>query len=1164
MNNNLQYISLHQHSHFSYLDSLNKPKDLIKKAKELGMPAIAISDHGHVHGFVKIYKECKKHGIKFIPGIEAYFTHKGEDKERKSRHLTILAMNNEGLCTLYKLATLASKPINDGGGFYYLPRIDWRMLEKYNKGIIILSGCMNSPINHEFGRNEDYNAGKEHAKHFIKIVGKDRFFVEMQLVNDPMGQKEREIYIPEQEKIYEYSRKLSKDLSLQTCATNDCHIINKDDYFAHEILKAISARTSLSAPVVGRDPEADDSKVRGRLVFNGFDYHMKSTEEMLEKFTKEDIECTQKISDMCNVDFKLHENHMPKFDNNIDDKEAFEILKKQCRKGWRELKLSKKQNMQEYVDRVKKELSDIKEAGLQNYFLIVWDVIQFCLDKGIPLGPGRGSAGGSLVSYLLRITDLDPIEYGLIWERFWNKGRKGSMPDIDLDICITRRDEVIEHIVNKFGKDKVFPMMTVSTMVTKQAIKDTGKALCFSYAYMNNLTKEINDDCKTVDEAIEKSKKIKLAAEKGIDEDVAKWEKELLSVKNISKKNDDDNIKTQIQYLEKRILERKKSLKTLFKVARKLEGVARQRSAHACALLISDESVFGKVPLCYDAKHKKMLTAFDMYDLEELGYLKLDILGLKTLDVCSDALDKTKFKSIRDIKDFKDENIYSLISTGKTKGIFQLEEHLGRKWCAKIKPKNLDELSDILALIRPAVLEVGMADEYLKNRQDPERIGYIHRDLKPILENTYGCMLYQEQMIEIVKHFAGFNLVEADKIRKIVGKKKIGEMEKHKEEFINGCKNNGHSDQLANELWRWIERGAEYGFNRSHSMAYAKLAYITAYLKYYRPIQFYCALLKYSYNKQKPLEEIKEVFFDANYFDIEILPPNIAISNKDFEIIDNKIYFGLSSIKGVGKKCVSKLSKIKEYDWQSILVNYDKIGIKKDVIESLIKCGALDHLGLTRLDMQTQYNFIRALRPKEKEIFTNIFNDSLEIKKETKNKTHKFKFKKARNFLHAVGQLCGFLVLHNREIKYINSPRATKAIDLCKDILYNYDNNKEYSIGWLGEFENLILGIPAKYSPIDQYYDNRKTHTIIECEKSPVNMPICSIGMISGVYRLNDKKGRAMAFFKIEDGKYMMSAIAFSDTYEKFRKLIKNNKIILIKGKRMDGGILTTFIEEIN
>jgi DNA polymerase-3 subunit alpha len=1136
----MQYISLHTHSDASFLDSLNKPKDLARKTKELGSSALAVTDHGNVHNYIKLYKECKKQGIKFIPGLEFYFTEKHANKERKSRHITILAMNNKGLETIYQLSSLSNIPVDQGGGFFYRPRIDWEMIEKYHEGLICLTGCLNSPVNHQFGQNKDYEAGKDVAKRLLRIFGYDKLFVELQNVNE-----EDIEYIPEQTIILEYSRKLAVDLGLRTCATNDCHYINQEDSFAHEVLKAIDAKGTLATPIA--DPRIGK---RGRLVYNGYDYYMRSAEDMSKKFTPTEIKTTQEIANMCDVNFPLKQNHMPKFDPNLNSMQVMEKLKEEARKGWAELELGSKSNKQEYIDRIHIELKDIAEAGLQDYLMIVWDVVKFCLNNNIPVNRGRGSAAGSLVCYLLRITDIDPIEFGLIWERFWNRGRKDSMPDIDIDTSIRRRDEVIKYLRGKFGEDQVYPMMTMSTMTTKQAIKDVGKVLGLSFAYVNELTDHVPHKCKSINQAIEENDVIKEASD-GVDNDIKKWEKEIRRLRKISREYN----KEKIRELENQVVERQKILKKTFENAKKLEDNARQRSAHACALLISNKPALGNIPLCYDAKNKKMLTAFDMYDLEDLGYLKLDILGLKTIDVCEEIYPGI----VRGLKKFDDPKVYELIGDGKTKGIFQLETALGKQWCKRIKPQNILELAALTAILRPAVLEVGMADEYVKNRAT-EDITYIHEDLEPLLNSTYGCMIYQEEMLEIVKTFAKFDLSKADLLRKACGKKLPEEMKTYEEEFTNGCIKNNYDKALTKKLWEWINATAGYSFNKSHAVCYGILAYTTAWLKLYYPEKFFLAMLKYSDNEQKPQEEIKELFFDAKTFGIELKPPQMFRGNSAFELQGKNIYFGMKYIKSIGESSLKSIKNTKNGNWENLLIDSKKIGIKRDVLIALILSGALDYLGLKRYEMRTQFDFFHGennehgLTDREIQIIKHIVRrNPPSIIKRTKDKTFDIKLPQANNIVVAIKHLKHFLKNENIEAKIINSRRAKLLKDRCKNFLDNYDSNKEYSVVEKAAYEDFYLGVPVTCAKTDIYHHHEKTHDIIGIEREMNNIGICTIAIVNKITEKTDRNGKKMAFVGIEDKTFCMDAILFAKAYEGYRRLLDVGKVVLLYGvKRKD------------
>lgn len=777
-----RFVPLHLHSETSFLDALSKPKELAARAKELGYPAIGLTDHGNVHNFVRVYQACKAEGVKFIPGCEFYFTHRHKNKEKHSYHLTILARNNKGLSNLYKMLTWANIPVEQGGGFYGKPRASWKELKKYREGLICLTGCMNSPVNRAF-LEQGYKAGLRVAERLHEIFG-DNLYVELQYVKE----------IKEHEKLLKMGRRLAEDLGVEAVATNDCHYVLVGDKETHDVLKGIS-----------RSPG-----------YSGNEYYMKSEEEMLEVFSEEEVFASGKIAESCDVKIPLKKDHMPRFSQELTREQTFDKLVEEVKKGWKFWKIGKKKNSKEYQKRLKMELKDIKEANLQDYFMLVWDVMKFVDDNDIGRGFSRGSAGGSLVSFLLKITLVDPIEHGLIWERFWNRGRRGSMPDIDCDIDPYRRDEVIEYLKNKFGRNKVFPMMTISTMAAKVVIKDAGRAIGLPFDYLNKLTKKFPKHAKTLADALEQSQEMAKIAS-GEDHEVEHWNNEIEKLKNRWEKSKkktgerDFRIEGQIVDLQSKIAERSRKLIKTFKVAANLEKRARQRSKHPCALLISDKPIFGRVPLTWDTKHKSLITGFDMYDVEKLGYLKLDMLGVANTAAVSRVLPRGAYE-VLDIG-FDDKKAYKVMGRGATKGVFQFEKRLGVEWCRKMRPKNLEEVAALSALLRPGPLTTGLSDKYLKNRREG-KWDYIHPDLEPIFRETYGVMVFQEQMLEVVKKFAGFDLAQADVVRKACGKKLPEEMAKQKKGFVEGCLENGYEQELAEQLWEWIEAQAGYSFNK--------------------------------------------------------------------------------------------------------------------------------------------------------------------------------------------------------------------------------------------------------------------------------------------------------------------------------------------------------------
>jgi len=1114
-----RFVPLHLHTETSFLDALSRPKELVARAKALEYPAIAITDHGNVHNFIHVYQACKTENIKFIPGCEFYFTHQHSDKEQKSYHLTILAKNNEGLKNLYKLLTWANIPVDQGGGFYYKPRISWHELRKYNEGLICLSGCMNSPVNRAF-LEEGYELGCQIAKKFKSVFRTD-FYVELQYVKE----------IPEHKKLLKWNRRLAKDLGIVGVATNDCHYILPEDKEVHDVMKG-----------VGRESK-----------YNGNEYYMKSEAEMLETFTKDEVFASGEIAKQCDVRIPLKKNHMPRFDPTLNQEQVYEKLLREVKKGWKFWKIDEKNDIKKYRLRLKTELADVKEAGLANYFMIVWDVMQFAHNNNIGVSFGRGSVGGSLVAYLLKIHVADPIEHGLIWERFWNRGRKGSMPDIDIDIDPIRRDEVIEYLRNKFGRNKVFPMMTVTRMTARVAVKDVGRSVGLPFSYMNAMTKQIDKKAKTINEAVKKSPEL-ADITKGNDADVKKWKKEVAVLRAKWRKNKKETGKRNFEIegkaseIETKIAERSRLLIKTFKVVNKLEGTARQRSKHACALLISDKAIFGRIPLTWDSKHKSLLTGFDMYDMEKMGYLKLDILGLANASVINRILPK----GIYDILDvgFEDKKTYKIIGMGRCKGIFQFEKHLGVDWCQKMKPRNLEEIAALSAILRPGPLITGLSAKYLKNRKNG-KWEYIHPDLKPVLKNTYGVMVFQEQLIEIVKRFAGYDLAKADEVRKACGKKLPEEMAKHKKSFIEGCKKNGYDQELADELWRWIEATAGYQFNKSHALAYGMMTYATAYLKANYPGEFFTTLLQLSdFGNSKQREEISELFYDAKLFGIEIKGPTLKRGNEDFELHNKKIYFGLKHIRGIGNSAIKELKNLKNASWPAVIDVRKKL--KQTVVEALIFSGAFDSYGMLRSQLKAGLDFANKLTPREYKIFQSLLlsGKSVEL---GRGKT--VCLGRATSFKGAVKKMVEFLEDENTRLKAINKNRSEIILNACYDFLSVEDEVEKRS---KAAQEIFYLGIPATCSEVDIYKHENSTHKCIDIKRENDNVEISTVALIMGVNKHMTRNGNNMVFVKMADRTYMLEGLMFSDSLAKCEEILSEESVVLFEGIKRKG----TFVIE--
>jgi len=896
-----EFVHLHNHSEYSLLDGMlriteidGKPSEFLKRVAKQKIPAIAITDHGNMYGAITFYNNAVKVGVKPILGCELYITEgsrKEKDKNSKANlgHITALVKDNEGYQNLIEMLSKAYLE-----GFYYYPRIDFELLERYNKGIIFLSGCIESLINKYILAN-DIKKAKEIADRFKSICGKENFFIELMYHED---EKEKKVIKPLME--------IANDLNLEVVVTNDCHFENPQDTFAHDVHLCISTNAKL-----------DD---KDRLRSNPHLYY-KSFKEMYKIFkdVPNGLRNTVEITYRCNFILEKGKIHLPKFKipkeyeekyKNIDEAQN-RYLRDLCIKGLEE-KFGK--IPEEYLKRLDYELDVIKTLGFSSYFLIVMDFINFARKAKIPVGPGRGSGAGSVVSYALNITKIDPLKHNLLFERFLNLGRK-SMPDLDIDFSDRGREEVINYVIEKYGKENVANIVTYGTIMAKTAIKDVGRVLGMTASETNKITKLIGNN-QTLSEALQNP--------------------DLQKIKNLSPTH-----------------------QQLFDVALKIEGLKRHTGIHAAGKVITEQPVYKYTPLAQ--REGIITTQYDGETLTELGLLKIDFLGLKTLSVIDDTA-----KLIRNIEPefdidkipFDDPKTYKLLSEGRTIGVFQLESDGMQKLVKNLKPTTFSDISALVALYRPGPIEAGMIDLFINRKHGKENITYEHPLLEDILKNTYGTIIYQEQVMEIAKRFANFTPQEADDLRKAMGKKIPEEMEKLKERFIKGAEKNGITTKLATKIFEQMYKFAGYGFNKSHSVAYATLAYQTAYLKANYPLEFMISLLtneighssigseRQDYKIVKYLEEAKSMGFD-------ILPPDINRSYPDFskELYNNKmcIRFALKAIKNIGENVANEIVEEREKNgpYKSIndfIARNNSKQINKKVIESLAKAGAFDTL----------------------------------------------------------------------------------------------------------------------------------------------------------------------------------------------------------------------------
>ena len=887
----MQFAHLHVHTMYSLLDGASKIKELIGKVKESGMTSVAITDHGAMYGVVEFYKEALAQGIHPVIGCEIYMApgsrfDKTFDKESKYSHLILLAENNEGYRNLIKLVTLGFTE-----GFYSKPRIDFDILKKYSSGLIVLSACIAGEVPKALLAG-NYDAAKEIAQKYLNVFGKDNYFIEIQ-----------DHGLAEQKKTNPLLIKLARELGIGIVATNDSHYVNKSDAYAQDVLMCIQMKTTLD------DPD--------RMKFESEEFYVKTPEEMERVFSyiPEALENTQKIAERCNVTFDFNTRHLPSF-SVPDGKTASGYLEELCRAG---LEKRYPEITEEIEKRLSYELSVINKMGFVDYFLIVWDFIHYAKTHDVFVGPGRGSAAGSLVAYSLGITSIDPFKYSLIFERFLNPERV-SMPDIDTDFAPEGRKKVIDYIIEEYGEDKVCQIITFGTMKARQVVRDVGKVLGISLAETDKIAKLIPNELKmTIDKALEVSPELK------------------------NEYNSDERIKN------------------LIDTAKLLEGLPKSKGTHAAGVVITEEPIVNYLPL--QVNKDVVATQFVKDTVEELGLLKMDFLGLKNLTIIENAIKlirKTKGINIdTDTLDYGISQVYELISSGNTDGVFQIESAGMKSFMQELKPGSLEDIVAGIALYRPGPME--SIPKYIHNKNHPEDVTYKHLLLEPILNVTYGCMVYQEQVMQIVRDLAGYSLGNADLMRRVISKKKVDQMETEKQNFIygkkdadgnyiiDGCIRRGIDEQTAISIFNEIDYFANYAFNKSHAAAYAYLTYQTAYLKCFYPVEFMAALI----SGADDMVKMNEYIMNCKEMGIECLPPDVNKSEDTFTIEGNSIRFGLASVKNVGlgfiKEVVAERNENGEFvNFSDFVARMTGRDMNKRAVESMIKCGAFDSMGIYR------------------------------------------------------------------------------------------------------------------------------------------------------------------------------------------------------------------------
>ncbi|MBN2287169.1 MAG: DNA polymerase III subunit alpha [Tissierellales bacterium] len=1055
-----RFVHLHVHTEYSLLDGVARIKKLIEKAASMGMKSIAITDHGNMHGVVQFYKEAKKYNINPIIGCEVYIASrtmadKDPVRDKNQYHLVLLAENQKGYNNLIKIV---SKGYVEG--FYYKPRVDIAVLKEHSEGLIVLSACLAGEIQ-TFLMEGNQEKAIEKALEYKQIFGKNNFYLELQ--NHGM---------PEQIKVNQYLQEISKQYHIPLVMTNDVHYINKEDSKFHEVLLCIQTGKTMN----------DQDRMR----FPTDAFYLKSYEEMMKEFPgmEEAAKNTVKISERCHVELDFDTVHLPSFVS-PDGYKNEKYLEKLCYEGLKERypKLNDK-----IFQRIEYELEVIRSMGYVDYFLIVWDFIKYAKDNKIMVGPGRGSAVGSLVAYALKITDIDPLKFNLIFERFLNPERI-SMPDIDIDFCYERREEVIDYVVQKYGSDKVAQIVTFGTMAARGAIRDVGRAMNIPYSDVDLIAKKIPTELGiTIKSALEKSKELQELYDR-----------------------DDD-------------------VKELIDIARKVEGLPRHTSTHAAGVVISKLPITDYVPL--SRSKDVIVTQFNMIELEELGLLKMDFLGLRTLTVIRDAIDLVQKNRNTEVSfencEYDDPNIYELFSKGETLGIFQFESSGMRAILKEMKPDHFENIVAANALYRPGPMQ--QIPTYIKNKNDKNHIAYIHPKLKDILEITYGCMVYQEQVMQIVRDIGGFSLGRSDLVRRAMSKKKMKEMERERQYFIygklddegkveiSGAIANGVSEKEANKIYDLMIDFANYAFNKSHSAAYSALAYHTAWLKTYYPVEFMAAQISSMMNSAG---SVSTYIRECKRLGIEVLPPDINESESKFIVKDNSIRFGLAAVKNVGSGAIDNIVAARKKDgrfktFSDFCNKVDTMVLNKRQIESLIKGGAFDSLHVKRSQLMA--------------IYENTIDS---VQREKKNRLK--------------GQVSLFdHQAFDSDFENEFLPELREFEDRIK-LLMEKEMLGIYVSGHpLSEFEEIInRTVTLNYSQIEEYLNEPTVRNPLIYDGSKVVVG----GMIVAKQNKITRNNNLMCFMTIEDFYGEIEIIIFPQIYEKYREIIEIDNMVIIHGK---------------
>ncbi|MCC6848243.1 MAG: DNA polymerase III subunit alpha [Deltaproteobacteria bacterium] len=1068
----MSFVHLHLHTQYSLLDGANKIAKLIPQVKALGMPAVAMTDHGNMFGAIEFYKTCVANAVQPIIGCEVYLAPRGRTERAQQQrsddyeaggnfHMILLAMNMQGYKNLCKMVSLSYQE-----GFYFKPRIDKDLLRELNGGLIATSGCLSGEINRAFAA-DNYARGREIATEYLRIFG-DRYYLEIQ-----------DNHIPVQNTCNQMLKELGKDLGIPLLATNDCHYLTKEDARAHEVLLCIQTGKTLNDPA--------------RWRFDTDQLYVKGLDDLREAFADvpEAIANTLAVAKRCDLELKSHDYEFPAY--RTDPGESLEQRLDRAARAGLEERLAAgcgtSQNpitgeaAQPYWDRLEFELASINKLQFAGYFLIVSDFITWAKGQGIPVGPGRGSAAGSLVAYALRITDLDPLPYKLIFERFLNPGRK-SMPDIDVDFCYERREEVIRYVREKYGEDRVAGIITFGTLKGKAAIKDVGRVLEFSYGETDKMAKLYPAPAQGKDHPLEKALEIE----------------------------------PKLREMRDRGTDREREL---FDYAFRLEGLMRHASRHAAGIVIANRPLSEYLPLFVD-KEGAVLTQYSMNDVEWIGLIKFDFLGLKTLTFLADAVAiiRARRPEARDLDLAKlpldDAKTYKLLAKGDTVGIFQMESGGMRKMITQLRPSRFEDLIAALALFRPGPLDSGMDQDFIKRKHGKEKIVYDHPLLEGVLNETYGTMIYQEQVMQIAQTLAGYSLEDADNLRKAMGKKRPEEMDKERDRFQKGAVGQGIKAELATRIFEQMEKFASYGFNKSHSAAYALISFQTAYLKAHYPTEFMAALLSL---EMGDTDSTYKNIAECRAHGIAILPPDINESGERFTVAaaqgatSKGIRFGLGAVKGVGSKAIEIIQRARDEggpyrDLSDFCHRVRGQQINRRVLESLIKCGAFDSLHPSR-----------AMLLSEGEMGATAHLD------------------RVLQWAATAGESAGQITLFKLESVAPPKPPVNVA---------------EWSDKQRLSAEKETVGFYITGHPLDRYdHDLRRlvSAAITDLGGRQNGEQIKAGGVVHTLKLKNNKKGDRYATFNLEDKSGTIEVIVWPEAFRKYEPRIVSDEPIYVAGK---------------